>query len=233
MTKKLSREQLKRDEVLETFGKGIHFVSSHRKGSVEAVAAAAGLAILVGAFVAFRSYRESEAAQHLSRALTILSSPVAGEPSPVDAAGTPYSSSALRDADAEKELKAAADLTATRSGREASVVLAARSAPGKADLASLDRFSRANHSILAATAEIDVIRTLESEGKIRDAIERAKRGIEASSTSAPKDALLMELARLYEKSGSPADAKATYQRLVSDYPNSLYLSDAQAKAGSL
>lgn len=233
MMKKLSREQLKRDEVLETVGKGIHFVSSHRKGSLEAIAAAAGLAVLVGAFVGFRSYRESEAAQHLSRALTILSSPVAGEPSAIDASGSSYSSSALRDADAEKELKAAADFSATRSGREASIVLSARSAPGKADLGSLDRFSRGNRSLLAATAELDAIRTLESQGKTRDAIERAKRSIESSAAAVPKDALLIELARLYEKSGSPADAKATYQRIVSDYPNSLYLSDAQSRAGSL
>ena len=233
MTKKLSREQLKRDEVLETFGKGIHFVSAHRKGSVEAIAAAAGLAVLIGAFVGFRSYRESEAAQHLSRALTILSSPVSGEPSAIDASGTPYSSSALRDADAEKELKAAADLSATRSGREAALVLAARSAPEKADLGSFDRFSRANGSILAASAELDAIRTLEAQGKTRDAIERAKRAIESSATTLPKDALLIELARLYEKAGSPADAKATYQRLISDYPNSLYLGDAQSRAGAL
>jgi tetratricopeptide (TPR) repeat protein len=233
MTKKLSREQLKRDEVLETFGKGIHFVSSHRKGTVEAIAAAAGLAVLIAAFVGFRSYRESEAAQHLSRALTILSSPVAGEPSAIDASGTRYSSAAERDAEADKELKAAADFSATRSGREAAVVLAARSAPGKSDIGSFDRFARSNGSIIAAAAELDAIRTLASQGKTHEAIERAKRGIESSSTAVPKDALLLELARLYEKSGSPADAKATYQRLVSDYPNSLYLSDAQAKAGSL
>src|SRR5689334_24024633 len=102
MVKKLSREQLKRDEVMETVGKGFRFVSSHRKGTAEAIIAAAGLAVLVAAFVGFRSYRESEAAQHLSKALTILSSPVTGEPTSIDASGTPYGSAAQRDADAEK-----------------------------------------------------------------------------------------------------------------------------------
>jgi tetratricopeptide (TPR) repeat protein len=233
MMKKLSREQLKRDEVLETFGKGVRFVSSHRKGTVEAIAAAAGLAVLIAAFVGFRSYRESEAGQHLSRALTILSSPVAGEPSAIDSSGTPYSSAAQRDADAEKELKAAADFSATRSGREAAVVLAARSGPSRADIGSFDRFSRSSRSILAAVAELDAIRTLASQGKTQAALERAKRAIESSSTAVPKDALLIELAQLYEKSGSPADAKATYQRLITDYPNSLYLSDAQSRIGAL
>jgi len=233
MMKKLSREQLKRDEVLETFGKGFRFVSSHRKGTVEAIAAAAGLALLIAAFLGFRSYRESEAGQHLSRALKILSTPVAGEPSAVDVSGTPYTSASERDAEAEKELKAAADFSATRSGREASVVLAARSGSEKSDPATFDRFARANHSVIAAVAELDAIRTLDAQGKTTEAIARAKRAIESSSTAVPKDALLIELARFYEKSGSPADAKATYKRLISDYPNSLYLSDAQARAGSL
>ena len=232
MAKKLSREQLRRDEVLETFGKGFRFVSSHRKGTTEAVVAAVGLAVLVAAFVGFRAYRESEAGQHLSKALAILSSPVAGEPSSIEATGTPYSSAAERNAAAEKELKAAADFSATRSGREAAVVLAARSA-GKGDLDSFDRFARANRSIVGAVAAIDAVRLLDSQGKTTEAISRAKNAIESSSTSAPKDALLMELGRLYEKSGAPADAKATYQRLISDYPNSLYLSDAQARVGSL
>ena len=49
----------------------------------------------------------------------------------------------------------------------------------------------------------------------------------------PKDALLIELGQLYERSGSPADAKATYQRLITDYPASLYLSDAQSRIGAL
>ncbi len=233
MVKKLSREQLKRDEVMETVGKGFRFVSSHRKGTVEAIAAAAGLAVLVAVFVGFRSYRESEAAGHLSKALAILSSPVAGEPSSVDASGVPYTSSALRDADADKELKAAADFSATRSGREASVVLAARAGAGKSDIGSFDRFSRSNRSILAAVAEIDAIRSLASQGKTQAAIERAKRDVESSSTTAPRDALLMELGALYEQSGSAPDAKATYQRLITDFPSSLYVSDAQAKVGTL
>ena len=233
MVKKLSREQLRRDEVLETVEKGFQFVSSHRKGTVEAIAAAAGLAVLVAAFVGFRSYRESEAASHLSKALTILSAPVTGEPSLGDASGTPYASAALRDADADKELKAAADFSATRSGREAAVVMAARAGAQKSDIGSFDRFSRSNRSILGAVAEIDAIRSLAAQGKTQAAIERAKRDIESPATTAPKDALLMELADLYQKSGSAPDAKSTYQRLIADYPTSQYLSDAQSKAGSL
>jgi TolA-binding protein len=41
--------------------------------------------------------------------------------------------------------------------------------------------------------------------------------------------MMFTLAEIYEKSGAAADARATYQRLVSDYPNSPYRADARQK----
>ena len=58
------------------------------------------------------------------------------------------------------------------------------------------------------------------------------RAIESPQSLAPKDALLFALAETYEKAGSSTDARATYQRLVNDYPNSPYRNDAREKVGS-
>ncbi|HET7451710.1 MAG TPA: hypothetical protein VFL12_03145, partial [Thermoanaerobaculia bacterium] len=136
MAKKLRREDLKRDEVMETVGKGLHFVSVHRKGTVETIGIAVGLAVLIGAFVAFRAHRESEAADHLSRALAALSAPLASDPA---AAGAPktYPTAVERDAEANRELGAAAEYGATKSGRQAAVLLAARGA--SKDTGAFDR----------------------------------------------------------------------------------------------
>jgi tetratricopeptide (TPR) repeat protein len=70
---------------------------------------------------------------------------------------------------------------------------------------------------------------LAAQGKSAEAIDRLKRAIESSSTAAPKDALLFTLAQIYEASGAAADARATYQRLLTDYPNSPYRADARQK----
>ena len=56
-----------------------------------------------------------------------------------------------------------------------------------------------------------------------------KRAIESPASPAPKDALLFALGEIYEDAGSASDAKATFQRLVSDYPNSPYRNDARQK----
>ena len=55
----------------------------------------------------------------------------------------------------------------------------------------------------------------------------------ASDPPLPKDVLLFTLARLYEKDGQLADAKASYQRIVSDYPDSPMRFEAQQKAQGL
>jgi tetratricopeptide (TPR) repeat protein len=230
MAKKLRREDLRRDEVMETVGKGLQYVSVHRKGSAETVGIAVALAALIGAFVWFRAHREAQAADHLSRALTALSAPLAGDPSAGTAAKT-YPNAAERSADANRELAAAADFGATRSGREAAVVLAAQGA--SKDAGAFDRFARGGKNAVAAAAEIDSYRAMSESGKTTEAIAAVKRAIETSTTAVPKDALLAELGALYERSGSPADAKATYQRLVGEYPDSPYTSEAQSRIGQL
>ena len=57
----------------------------------------------------------------------------------------------------------------------------------------------------------------------------AGQSVAKSESRAPKDALLFTLAGIYEQTGASADARATYQRLITDYPNSPYRADARQK----
>ena len=112
------------------------------------------------------------------------------------------------------------------------VILAARGKTKDAD-STFDRYARSGKSVVAAAAELDSYRALAERGKVNEAIAAVKRAIESSSPAVPKDALLAELGDLYERSGSPADAKAIYQRLVSEYPESSYASQVQGKIAGL
>ena len=84
---------------------------------------------------------------------------------------------------------------------------------------------------VAAAAEIDAARLMAATGKTNEAIECLKRAIEAPQAAAPKDALLFLLAETYEKAGNATDARATFQRIVNDYPNSPYRTAAREKLG--
>jgi|PersoiStandDraft_1058852.scaffolds.fasta_scaffold07943_3 tetratricopeptide (TPR) repeat protein len=231
MGRKLTREQLRRDEVMDTVGRGWNYVSAHRRGTIKAAAAVAGAAVLVFAFFAVQSSRNQRAQEHLSKALTILASPLASEPAGPESTGRTYATEAERSSEAERELKAAAEVSGTPAARDARIVLAARGKESDA-ISPLRRAAR-GRSPIAALAGLDVVRVLESQGKTAEATAELKRELASSSPSTPKDVLLFELGSIYEASGSPADARASYQRILDECPQSPLRGEAQTKISSL
>ena len=225
---KISRRDLKRNELAETMNRGVDYVSVHRRGVTEIALIAAGVVVLAAAFVLFRSYRENEAGRELSAGLAAMDSPLAGTPAAATAPRT-FPTAAERDKEALDHLRKAASSKGTTAGRAAGVILAAREpkAPESAD--RLSRAARAGRAEVSAAAELDQARLLAASGKTTEAIDRLKRAIESSDAAAPKDAMMFALAQVYEQAGAAADARATYQRLISDYPNSPYRADARQK----
>jgi tetratricopeptide (TPR) repeat protein len=231
MAQKITRKDLKRNEIAETVGRTMDYVTGHRRGVVESIAIAAAVALLVAAFFLVRGYRESQAGRELSAGLTALDTPVAGSPAALNAPKT-YATEGEREREARSHLERAAGIRGTEAGRAAAVILAAREPAAASSSETLSRAARDAKAEVAAAAELDEARLLASKGKTSEAIDRLKRAIESPRSSAPKDALLFALAEIYEKSGAPADARATYQRLVNDYPNSPYRQDARQKLPS-
>jgi len=227
MSPKITRRQMKRNDLAETVGRTVGYVSQHRRGVTEGVAIAIGAVALVGGFVLYRTWTDRSAGRALSEALSVLGEPLASEQ---PAAGSKFSTPAQRSAQAEPLLKKAATHASTPPGRAAEVILAASGAekPDRA-LSLLEKAARAGSSETAAAAELDAAKLLAAQGKTAEAIDRLKRAIESPKAAAPKDALLFTLAQVYEQSGSAADAKATYQRLINDYPTSPYRADARQK----
>jgi TolA-binding protein len=227
MAKKITRKQMKRNDLVETMGRTVDYVSHHRRGVTEGIVAAAVLAALVAGFFLLRAYRENQAGRELSAGLAALDAPLAGQPAAASAPKT-FPNAADRDKEADAHLSRAADHPGTAAGRAASLILAAR---GKTQNAAevFARASRDGKAEVAASAELDAARLLASQGKKNEAIDRLKRAIESPSSPAPKDALLFALGEIYEDSGSASDARATFQRLITDYPNSPYRNDARQK----
>ena len=228
---RITRKELKRNELADTFGKTVDYVSHHRKGAVEAVAATVAVLLIAAGFFFFRGWRERQAGRELSAALEILETPIAGDPAAALAPKT-YPTAAEREREALKHLREASEKGGTSAGRAALVSLAARGEKPTQATEALSKAARDEQPEVAVAAEIDAARLLAAQGKTTEAIDRLKRAIESPKSAAPKDALLFALAETYEKAGSSADAKATYQRLVTDYPNSPYRTDARQKIGS-
>jgi tetratricopeptide (TPR) repeat protein len=228
---KISRKTLKRNELVETVGRTMDYVSHHRRGALETLAIAGGVLLLVAGFFAFRTYREHRAGGELSKALATLQAPLATDQGAQGAPRT-FATAVEREREAIKHLREAASRRGTPAGRAAQVILAARGEDPSQAVETFTRIARDGTAVVAAAAELDAVRLLAAQGKTTEAIERLKRAIESPESAAPKDVLLFELARIYERAGSPVDARATYQRLVSDYPNSPYRAEARQKVPS-
>ena len=227
MNQRIRRKDLKRNDLVESMGRTVDYVSHHRKGVAEGIIIAACVAAAVAGVLVYRVYRESAAGSELSRALEILDTPIAAQAGAAPAPRT-YATAEQRDKEADRHLRAAASFGATAAGRAAGVILAARNPKPATASETFAKAARDGNTEVAAAAEIGDARLLISSGKSAEAIERLRRAIESPQSRAPKDALLFALAQAYEKAGSPSDARATYQRLINDYPNSAYRSDARA-----
>jgi tetratricopeptide (TPR) repeat protein len=229
MTQKISRRAMKRNDLAETVNKTVGYVSEHRKGATEAVAIAAGAAVLVIGFFVYRQWQERSAGKSLSEALAVLARPLASDAAVPPGAKT-FASAAERKAESQRFLREAAANTSTASGRAAEVILAAGGADKPAQsLETFQKAARQGRTEAAAAAEIDAAKMLAAQGKTTEAIDRLKRAIESPKPPAPRDALLFTLGEIYDQSGAAADARATYQRLITDYPNSPYRADARQK----
>ncbi|MGH9368964.1 MAG: tetratricopeptide repeat protein [Thermoanaerobaculia bacterium] len=228
MKEKITRKDLKRNDLAETVGRTVEYVTSHRKGVAEGIAVAAGLALLVAGFYLVKAYRENRAGKALSAGLSALQAPLSTDPG-ASSAPRSYSTVAARDKAADDFFRKAAGYGGTAPGRAAAVILAARVEKPATAAETFTRAAREGRSEVAAAAEIAAARLLASQGKATEAIERLKRAIESPAATVPKDALLYTLAQVYESSGASSDARATYQRIVNDYPNSPYRADARQK----
>jgi len=228
MKRKIRRKDLKRNELVATMGRTVDYVAHHRRGVTEVMVIAACVAAAVAGVFLFRAYRERAAGRELSAALEALDRPLAGQAGEPSAARS-FATAAERDVQADRHLQAAAAYGGTAAGRSAGVILAARHPKAGAASETFAKAARDGSVEIAAAAEIDEARLLVSSGKTAEAIERLRRAIESTQSRSPKDALLFALGQAYEKAGSAGDARATYQRLVNDYPNSAYRTEAREK----
>jgi tetratricopeptide (TPR) repeat protein len=221
---------MKRNELVDTVRQTVDYVSGHRRGVAEAVAVAVGIAALTAGFLLFRGWREGRAGAELSAGLEALAAPLAGEPAAKDAPRT-FASEAERDREARRHLEKAVSFGGTEAGRAAALVLAARLGDTK-EADAFGRAARERQADIATPGEIDAAKQLAAQGKMPEAIDRLRRAIDSSRTTAPRDALLFTLGELCERNGNTAEARAAYERIVNEFPDSPYRQDARSKAAA-
>ncbi|MCZ6507351.1 MAG: tetratricopeptide repeat protein [Acidobacteria bacterium] len=220
MRQRLTRKDMKRDEVMEGLSRVVHFVQLHSRqlgvGLLAVLALIAGFAL----WQAIVAGREATANEELSAALEAAADPAAELSA------------------AKPALAAVAEqFGGTRAGSIAHAYLGTIAAQA-ADLAAArqhwERFLERHHDhALAAGVERNLISLDRAEGKSAELAERLRAVLAAGTSALSEDSVLYELGMTLEQLGQREEALEIYARLVDEYPTSLYAGQARERTPAL
>jgi tetratricopeptide (TPR) repeat protein len=234
---RLTKDQLRTDQLQHALTDARDYVTSHRSQTTRWTAAGVAAVVVVAAIWGGLVWRSNRAAARFSQALAIFDAPLASDPSPAPGAKV-YRDAAERAAAARTALQELArDNPSSNAGRAASVLLLGIDGGAAATGTNLDAaraFAKSEKGTVAAgVAAAAALDAEAAAGRTKEALDEARKYLDASDAPLPKDVLVYTVARLYEKTGQNVEAKSFYQRLVTDFPDSPLRADAQQKLASL
>jgi predicted negative regulator of RcsB-dependent stress response len=232
--KRTERHHLKENEVAEW----VLALRSQYEANTKAILYG-GLAILVlvAAVVgtmAWRAMSGGRAGTMLAEAMTVAEAPVtaptAGEP------GT-YPSERVKLEAALPKFMAVADAYPTSN---AGLIARYRAAAALVALGRAEEGIRRYRDVadkatgvVQAMARLGVADAQLSAGKYDEAVTGLKAMMDQKAADVPADGVLMQLGRAYRLAGKKGDAKVSFQRLVDEFPESVYAAQAKRELESL
>ncbi|MGH9163653.1 MAG: tetratricopeptide repeat protein [Vicinamibacteraceae bacterium] len=196
----------------------------------------------VGGYFAWRSYVERQAGALLADGMVVATAPVVTPAQlltnpPPQGLQTFPSSQARAKASVSKLLRAADAYPATASGAAARYY----AATALAETSKLDEARRQYQAVIdrdgdrlwGRMARLGLA-TVDLRAKRYDAAITGFRNlVTKADADLPADGLLMQLAQAYQQAGKRDDAIRTYNRIVSEFPESLYVADAKTQVEAL
>jgi predicted negative regulator of RcsB-dependent stress response len=243
--KSTERHKLKGNEFADTVARTRAMVEQRQKEVATIAIAVIAVSVMVGGYFAWRTSRDSKAEALLASALAVSEAPVytppppaPGSPPPVQPPGTFRSDRERLDA-ALPKLQAAADAYPdSDAGITARYHLAAV-------LAEMGRFAEAEQrynevlqkagrgSIYRQTAKMGIGEAQLAQGKGDAAMTTFRELSTDSNSQLPVDGVLMQLGRAAIAAGKSDEATRAFTRVVDEFPQSLYVSEAREKIATL
>lgn len=218
-------------EVLAAYGRYVAI------GALAVVGAAGG----TGGYWAWRAHQEAQADALLAAAHAVAETPIiprsdANESAP--ATGPTFPSARAR---FEAVLPAYLRVVEAYPATQAATVALYQAGGALAGLGRLDEaasryrevMSRDPGGVYGQMAELGLAGVHLAAGRPDQAIEIYRRLATAADTRLPVDGVLIELARAYSRAGQTAEARRTYTRVVEEFPQSVYATEAKAALETL
>ena len=243
--KSIERHKLKENEFAHTMARTRDMVSQRQREITTTVVVVVAAIVLVGGYFAWRNSRENRAQTLLASALAVAEAPVVappppapGSPPPVQQPGTFRTERERLEASLPRLQQAADAYPDSEAGITARFRLAA-------SLAELGRFQEAEQryqevvqksgskSVYRQTARLGLGEAQLAQGKADAAMTTFKEVSTDSSSMLPVDGVLMQLGRAALVAGKKDEASRAFTRVVEEFPQSLYVSEAKEKLAGI
>ena len=236
--KSTERHKLKENEFARQVAHAREVLDTRKRDLALVVGVILVAILAVSVFVWWRQAQSSKANESLAAAIAVYDSPVVPVAAPAPGSAPPVPQAGTFQTEKEK-LQAALPKfqeTADKFGdRQAGLVARFHVA---SILASLGRYPEAEQrfqevvqkdgsSIYGRTAKMGLAEAQVAQGKYDSAITVYTDLSRDTTSQIPVDSVLMALGRTYVLAGRKEEAARTFDRVVQEFPQSLYLSDAR------
>jgi TolA-binding protein len=243
--KSTERHKLKQNEFERTVAQAREAVAAKQQELTFAIVGVVVVLVVVGGYFAYRTSRNNKATTLLAAALAVAEAPVVAPPPPAPGSAPPiqapgtYRTERERSQAALPRLQAAADAYPnTEAGITARFRLAATLAELGRHVEAEQRYQEVvqktrTRDVYHYTAKMGVGEARLAQGKAADAMTTFQEIATDSNSQLPVDGVLMQVGRAAVVAGKTDDASRAFNRVVAEFPQSLYVSEAKEKLATL
>jgi TolA-binding protein len=243
--KSTDRHKLKENDFAHTVARTREMVNERPREMATIAIGVLVVALALGGFAAWKASRDAKGTTLLATALAVAEAPVVTPPPPAPGSPPP--------------VQPPGSFRTERERLEAAVPLLQRAADGYPDsdagitaryrlaasLAELGRYAEAEQryqevaqkagakSIYRYTARLGVGEAQLAQGKGDAAVTTFRDLASDTNSTLPTDSVLMQLGRAAQLAGKTDDATRAFTRVVDEFPQSLYVSEAKEKIAGL
>ena len=236
--KSIERHRLKENEFARTVAHAREVAVTRQRDIVTVVFVVIAAVAIAGGWMWWRQSRNAKANVALAGALATYEAPVVppaapapGSPAPLPQPGTFQTEQAKLEASLPKFLDAADRYPNTDAGiaarYHAAGVLATMGRYAEAEQRFKEVADKAGNSIYGRTAKRGLAETQLAQSKFDSAIAIYTELSRDTASQIPVDSVLMQLGRAYARAGKKEEAIRAFNRIVEEFPQSLYATDAR------
>jgi TolA-binding protein len=236
--KATERHKLKENEFARSVAKARQTIDTRGRDITRLVIAVVAVLLVAGAWTLWRQSKAAKANTSLASALAVYEAPVVtptapapGSPMPVPQPGTYQTEQAKLEAALPKFVETASTYPGTDAGitaeYHAAGILASLGRHPEAEQRYQAVIDKAGSRIYARTSRLGLAASQVAQGKFDAAIATYTELTRDTNSTIPVDGVLMQLGRAYAQAGRKEEAARAFNRVVEEFPQSLYVADAR------